>query len=1339
MTKEIEATKTRSEQEGNKVLDLDLGSYGSEDRLVQSLFENDTFVNWTKGNHNLYIFLDSLDEGLLHIKVLSRLLTRELNKVDKQLLPRLYLRIACRTADWPLSLETRLQGLWGEKAVQAYELVFLRQEDVIEAAKANSFEPNEFLSAIDRAEIVPLATKPITLNFLLNLYRKNQSFPKTRTELYQDGCRLLCEEPNPDRRETRLTGNLSAEQRLLVAARIAAVTIFTNRYAVWNDVDRGDIPDEDVAIRDLAGGKEKAQDNEFEVSEEAVKEALKTGLFSVRGANCLGWAHQTYAEFLAAYYLVQSGMLTSQMMSLIVHPGDQEGKLVPQLHETAAWLAAMVPAIFQQIMKTNPEVLLRSDVATAEAQDRAALVEVLLNLYNEEKLFDFDREKWKRYRKLSHPNLDKQLRPYIVDKRKNLVARRVAIDIAETCKVQSLQEDLVTIALDPSQPHQIRIEAAGAVSRIGEASTKAKLKPLAMDSTGNDPDDELRGYALQAVWPVHITVEELLTCITPPKRSNLIGAYNRFLRDVLPQTLPLKDLPAVLTWIAQQPEYDRFHLIESFINAILLKAWEHLAVPEISEAFARAVLLRLKRHEEILRDDSSPTPTNIVRDDTERRHILLQALVNEALKTLPMEEDAFYSISRMVLIEDIPWMIERLEASAAKDIQRTWAVLIEKRFRQSELTQTDTILTACQRSLVLAELFSWLREPVGLDSPEAEKARAVYIEEQRWQNERKNHTANPLPTQRIANLLDKCESGNLDAWWQLTMEMALRPNGTYSHNELEPDLTVLSGWEQVDTITRRRILEAAKKYIIEQRPEIQKWLEGNTVNLPTFAGYKALLLLQQEEPKWFTTLTPVVWQKWAPTILAYSVFSDSAEKQNHQELVKMAYDHAPTQIIETLMVLVDKENEKHGFIFITRKIEGCLDDRLASALTVKLQDEKLHPKALGCLLCVLLDHNVEDAKAFVSAFISSRSSSDEKQRSKVIIAASALLTHANDAGWSIVWPVLQEDDAFGREVITAAVYDFREKDIQITRMTENQLADFYIWLSQQYPHTEDPQPEGAHEVSARESIADFRDSVLRDIKDRGTLAACSAIEKISRELPHLDWLKWILLEARNTARQKTWLPPQPSDVLAITKNQQGRLVQSGEQLLEVLLESLQRLEQRLQGETPQVEFLWDQVQDKQWKPKDENSFSNYVKNHLDLDLKQKGIIVNREVEIRRKAGGRPGERVDIQVDAISKKPSGEEYDRISAVIEVKGCWHDELDQAMKTQLIDRYLNEARCQHGLYLVGWFDCPQWTPDDLRRKQTPKLDLEKAREKFKTQAAELSQSGVTAKAFVINTALR
>jgi hypothetical protein len=106
-----------------------------------------------------------------------------------------------------------------------------------------------------------------------------------------------------------------------------------------------------------------------------------------------------------------------------------------------------------------------------------------------------------------------------------------------------------------------------------------------------------------------------------------------------------------------------------------------------------------------------------------------------------------------------------------------------------------------------------------------------------------------------------------------------------------------------------------------------------------------------------------------------------------------------------------------------------------------------------------------------------------------------------------------------------------------------------------------------------------------------------------------------------------------------------------------------------------------------YKPKDENSFSDFVAVHLDEDLRQKGIIVNREVRIHR------GERTDIHVNAVVLIPQEGGYDSVSVIIEVKGCWNLDHDHAMKTQLVDRYLRDNRCQHGLYLVGWFNCEQW----------------------------------------------
>lgn len=350
------------------------------------------------------------------------------------------------------------------------------------------------------------------------------------------------------------------------------------------------------------------------------------------------------------------------------------------------------------------------------------------------------------------------------------------------------------------------------------------------------------------------------------------------------------------------------------------------------------------------------------------------------------------------------------------------------------------------------------------------------------------------------------------------------------------------------------------------------------------------------------------------------------------------------------------------------------------------------------------------------------------------------MTHTDDAGWSIVWPSIQQNVEFGREVISTAAHGVGINKMRVgQRLMENQLADLHMWLVHQCPYDEDSARRDNGWIGPEERIGEFRGFLLQHLKGRGTLQACEAVRRIARELPQLDWLKWTLLEAQAVTRRQTWIPPQSKDVLAIANDQPKRLVQSGEQLLDVLMESLQELEKRLQGETPQAEFLWDQVGKNIYKPKDENSFSNYVKDHLDRDLRQRGVIANREVEIRRSTGARPGERVDIQIDAISKRPSGEEYDRISVVIEVKGCWHEELTHAMKTQLVDRYLKEARCQYGLYLVGWFNCAQWDDSDRRKQQTPKLSSEDAQTQFDAQATELSRSGITVKAFVMNTGLR
>ncbi|MBA1343657.1 MAG: hypothetical protein C5S52_08690 [ANME-2 cluster archaeon] len=581
----------------------------------------------------------------------------------------------------------------------------------------------------------------------------------------------------------------------------------------------------------------------------------------------------------------------------------------------------------------------------------------------------------------------------------------------------------------------------------------------------------------------------------------------------------------------------------------------------------------------------------------------------------------------------------------------------------------------------------------------------------------------PPPAKRIAFLLGECESGNLLAWWRLNREMTLAPDSTFYGDGLESDLTVLPGWNVADAATKARIVEAAKRCVLEQDPKTQEWLGTNKMPPLAVSGYRALLLLLRESPDFIPTIPTGVWKKWAPIILAYL--------KPHHELVKLAYEHAPDDIIRALLVMIDKQNEEHDQIFITRKVECCWDDYLANALLKKAKDEKLKPGCMGSLLGDLLDHNVDEAKVFAESLVPLPPPSSEDARNRAIAAARALMTHAKDAGWSVVGPAIREDTEFGREVISVVAHN---AESIWERLTEAQLADLYLGLVRECPLAEEETKEG---------LTDYRDSIPCYLKERGTHPACEAIQRISHELPELDWLKWTLWEAQNNARRCTWVPPQPADILEMASDSRKRLVQSGDQLLDVLIESLERLRVKLQDETPAAPFLWNvwKNEDKKemYRPKDENAFSDYITIHLREDLGGKGVIINREVEIRNGKGSGKGERTDIHVDVSVQSSRGKVRDRVSVIIEVKGCWHTERTTAMKTQLVDRYLKDNRCQHGLYLIGWFNCDQWDDEDGRNKRCPKYSIDKEQEERDVQAADLSQQGVRIKAFVMNTALR
>lgn len=1329
---EQEVERHREQQGGRQVLHFQLRDFQTDGKLCQDIFDNNPgFQAWINEDGRLYLYLDSLDEGLLNVLSLATLLVREFKKYPPDFL---YVRIACRTAEWPEVLENGLVAHWGAANYRAFELLPLRDKDIAEAARSDGINPESFFNEIRQKAVGPLAAKPVTLKFLLKLYKKHGELPRSQAELYAEGCRYLCEESSQSRMASRHRGSLSANKRFLIAQRIAAITIFGNRAAVWTGLT-AETPDSDIAVEQLASGSEGAGIDRFAVGDEEIRETLNTGLFSSRGLNRVGWAHQTYAEFLAARYLVESRVSLDQKIVLITHPSD--GRLIPQLHETAAWLGSMDRSVFREIGKTDPAVLLRSDVASADTKDKIALVDALLEAAENGEWIDSDWSGTDLYSKLSHDTLAQQLAPFIIDKTRGIFARRIAADIADACKVLDLQDSLAQVALDAEDHMTVRVNAAYAVVHIGDSATRGKLRPVALAEAGDDPDDELKGVGLRAVWPGHLSSEELFEVLTPPKRPSLLGSYKMSINH-LASNFDGIDLTVGLNWLAQDSErFDSLSPFRSVRNEILRRALQNIETPAIADALANIMVdnvLRLRGDGEYL-----ATVDNV---DDEKRHKLLESVIPRLAhrdKQTPWY-GLIYGEGRLIVPADVPWLLDFLRSKQSPETQKLVAEIISRILDSHNTDHVGLVINAARNSTVLAETCGWFLFPVYLESEQADMQRQTYAEVQEMNRGiPKPPPLDPPPIERVRRLLDRFESGETGAWWLLNREMTLQETSKYYGDESESDLSKLPVWRIATPEDKRRLTEAAKKYLSEAESQPNKWLgKNNLMWRPAYAGYRALRLLHDADSAYLAALSAEHWKNWASIVVAYPFQNEVSVAEAQAKLVERAYKNSPDEVVRVVLALITKDNKTDGYLSVLTSLKYCWDDRLRRALTKKMQTGRLKSRSMGQLLSELLAYDAPEARRYAERQVRSKSASPTAKE-RAAIAARALVLNAEDAGWNVIWPRIQKDREFGRQLIESISGSISVRNTPVAaRLSEGQLADLFIWLAHEYPHSTDPRHEGVFSPGPDDYARRFRDATLSGLKQRGTIESVAALERVAKELPELDWLRWMVVEAREIRRRHSWKPVSASDILRITHDRDSRLVNSGEQLLQAIIESLKRLERKLHGETPAAIDLWNEVSAGVYRPRDENRLSDYVKRHLEEDLKNKGVIANREVEIRRGEGDFQGQNTDIHIDAIGRDPESEAYDSITAIIETKGCWNRELATAMETQLKNRYLKDNACGFGLYLVGWFNCSQWDSDDRRQAQAPDLTKREAQEKFDEQSLTLSDHSVTLKAFVLDVAL-
>jgi hypothetical protein len=832
---------------------------------------------------------------------------------------------------------------------------------------------------------------------------------------------------------------------------------------------------------------------------------------------------------------------------------------------------------------------------------------------------DFRPDWWalrKRYGKLKHPGLLAQIRKVLLAKKLSSAARVEAVRSVEACEIRGLFTLLVDLALDPAEDLEVRETAAGLVSRLGNDTTKRRLEPLALGACGADPNDELRAAGLRACWPGVISADQLFTNLKEPYKHHL-GSYSRFLESHLVDGLTAADLPRALRWVADQPEaHNRTSKVCWLTNRIIDRAAADLGGNQVLEAFALAVLARLRKHEFGTAHECEALGREL------DAHPSLRLEVVQAM--MPHFQDLLMDsmfLTRwgfpFVRPADLDWLLSRLATSKSLEEQRNLSYLVLRVFYPDEAGRIDSVITAAQASPVLADVLAIWFAPVVLGSEAATRAKNDLDQNQRYANEtnksREQRALTPPPTEHVRQLLNQLESGDTDAWWKICVCAQFEENGYPGSKSHHFHLCDLPGWNNASGETRTRLVGGAYHYVTRRGPDPDVWFNWRgKVYHPAVAGVQALLLLAKELPARFDILPKDVWVRWLPAILRLYPYDAAYESGR---LAARAFREAPQDAIVWTVRVIEAENREGDNLWVLEKLPAQRDPSLECALFAKLRKGRLKPQCAYRLLQWLLDQGVKAALEFARQWIPRTPPARKGQRDRALFAAQVIVKYGEPKDWRKIWALIRSDPAFGMSLLEGVCYEFRHQVAPILKsLSEADIAALWEWMLQQYPIAEDP-PErhvSGGTVTTRWAMADVRDGLLIHLAEMGTPSSCSELLRLTKGYPQLPWLRGFLSRAKEQARRNTWEPPKPIELFSLAQDRRNRLVQSPHQLLDVVYDSLSGLQQKLHAETPSAQFLWNKD-----RPKDEEAFSNWIKIELQEELVKRGIILNREVQIHK--------------------------------------------------------------------------------------------------------------------------
>jgi hypothetical protein len=1274
-------------------LEINLAPYGSEDLLVNDVVRNPSIEQWKEGSALLALVLDSFDEAKERIPQLGVILARAIHDWPTE---RLLLRIASRTLGWSQVLEEALNTSFADLRIVG--LLPLRRKDAHAISAELCDDAEAFLQAVDRARASAYASRPQTLRMLAKLFQRVGTLPERAAELYRQGTESLAEEINESRRDSGLTGSNTIDERIAIARRVAAGLTFGRSAAVWTG-RRDEVDSDDLLIAKIAGGSEPTSSSSIEVTENSVKDALSTGLFSSMGPSRLGFAHASFGEYLTAAWIVANGLSNDKVHALIVGP---DGRARPQLRVTAAWLVAIAPDRFGWLTTVDPECFLDSiDLPMPEL--RVAVIDGLF--------MDASRREWgfsERLDGLNHPAIAEQIRPNLTDGSSD--QQLLAIKLARDCKIVELLPELISITLDPAHDDRLRTRAGYAAISIGSGAPFPDLVPLVREDSvrGDDVTDELLAVGLTASWPHAIGAAEVLSVLRAPKMDNLYGGYLRFVGQFAKGLQP-QDLSVAIAWLEAHLEEIESGDFEELANAIIGLAAAADIDDDTAAALGRIATARAANYEGLVFGRSFSRPDRDALTPESRRRLanaIIARTTNDTVVLYLSDRPAYGS--GLLRADDLDWIVTKA-ASAVGPRLDALKLLFNVMFMVDLRDHVDLFLGLEDDHPIRLDHHDWVQVQLGSDTA-AEMKRMHQL-----------MNAHALPhtpqddDEGVADLLARIESGDHQAFIELGRSLATHDR------ETRVDLTAMPRWRLLDPADRERVTTAARRYLSTRLCDPDAWVDNtSTLHYAAYAGYRALTLLLHTRPTALGELSQEDWIEWAPIIAAMTCTTiDGPLWEDKAELLRHADLHAHPVLVEALTRYIRAAAAAGLHSYWTNEVDFLFDDDLRG-LVLDLVNNTPGPLGSG-LLEVLTRRRPETAIPLLQSMFAQQ---EPDRRAERVAAGTLLVDHDLAGSWELLKSEFDQDQPLALKVLgDAETVRHRQFD---NFLPENLIADIYLWLRQAFDPADDPpQPTGVHAVLPREEIGHWRDHLLLALRDRGTAAAIDALAAIADALPTDTSLQRIQVTAMTVFSQKAWEGHSIRDLVLLAQRARSALVNTEADLQAVVVNAFDEIQVELTGANPQSHLLWDTHSR---RPKTEDEISDHLRNRLAQLTAENGLVVNREVQVRRNRTSGIPERADLQVEAATGQAGP--FATITLPIEVKGAWNDDLLTALRSQLVAMYMTDLHVTHGCYVVLWPDIESWGPGDSRRSDVRRLDRDAVTEELAAQVQELKDAGIDVK---------